>query len=96
MVIECKNLSQKTVEQTISKEWLDENIVKRPYFKNYKHKIAFFSYKPSQSSVEYLNMHGWRIYSLGTQILTVKQMRKSIGKMKQRFYWLKKQLPLQL
>lgn len=94
--IECKNLSQKTIQKTLSKDWLDENIIMRPYFKNYKHKIAFFSYKPRQSSVEYLNIHGWRVYSLGTQILTVKQMRKSMGRMKQRFYWLKKQLPLQL
>lgn len=41
MAIECKNLSQKTVEQTVSKQWLDENIIKRPYFKNYKHKSPF-------------------------------------------------------
>jgi len=94
LTIECKNLSQKTVEQTVSKQWLDENIIMRPYFKNHKHKIAFFSYKPRKPSVEYLNVHGWRVYSLGTQILTVKQMRKSMGRMKQRFYWLKKQLPL--
>jgi hypothetical protein len=95
MTIECKNLSQKQIEGSLSEEWLDKNITKRPYFKNYKRKIAFFSYRPKQSSVEYLNKHGWRVYSLGTQILTVKQMKKSIGKIKQRFYWLKKQVPSQ-
>lgn len=96
LAIECKNLSQIQVDQRLSNAWLDENIIGRPYFKNYKLKIAFFSYKPRQSSVAYLNKHGWRAYSLGTQILTAEQMKKSLGKMKQRFYWLKKQLPLKL
>ncbi|MCW4045599.1 MAG: hypothetical protein NWE94_08805 [Candidatus Bathyarchaeota archaeon] len=96
LAIECKNLNQIQIEQSLSNAWLDENIISRPYFKNYKRKIAFFSYKPRQSSIKYLNTHGWRIYSLGTQILTVKQMRKSMGKMKQRFYWLKVHFPSQL
>jgi hypothetical protein len=95
MTIECKNLSQKQIEDSLSEEWLDKNIVKRPYFKNYNRKIAFFSYKPRQPCIEYLNRHGWRVYSLGTQILTAKQMKKSIGRIKQRFYWLKKQVPSQ-
>ena len=96
LAIECKNLNQVQVEQRLSNAWLDENIIDRPYFKNYKLKIAFFSYKPRQSSIDYLKKHDWRTYSLGTQILTTKEMKKSMGKMKQRFYWLKKQLPLQL
>lgn len=96
LTIECKNLSQKTIEKTLSKQWLNENIIMRPYFKNYKYKIAFFSYKPRKPSVQYLNTHGWRVYGLGTQVLTVKQMKKSIGKIKQRLYWLKKQNSLQL
>jgi hypothetical protein len=95
LVIECKNLSQKQIDDRLSEAWLEENITGRPYFKNYKRKVAFFSYKPRQSRVEYLNKHGWRVYSLGTQILTAKQMKESMGKMKQRFYWLKKQLPSQ-
>lgn len=95
LTIECKNLSQKTVKQTLSKQWLDKNIIMRPYFKNYRRKIALFSYKPQQPSIQYLNTNGWRVYGLGTQVLTVKQMKKSIGKIKQRLYWLKKQLPLQ-
>jgi hypothetical protein len=95
MTIECKNLSQKQIEDSLSEEWLDKNIIKRPYFKDYKRKIVFFSYKPQKPSVQYLNTHGWRVYGLGTQVLTVKQMNKSIGKIKQRFYWLKKQFPLQ-
>ena len=95
LAIECKNLNQIQVEQSLSNAWLNKNIIDRPYFKNYKRKIAFFSYKPRQSSIDYLKKHGWRVYSLGGQILTQKQMEKSIGKMKQRFYWLKKQIPSQ-
>lgn len=91
LAIECKNLNQIQVEQRLSNAWLDENIVKRPYFKNYKRKIAFFSHKPLHSNIAYLNKYGWRVYSLGNQILTAKQMKKSIGKMKQRFYWLTKE-----
>lgn len=90
LVIECKNLSQRQINERLSEAWLDENIVKRPYFKNYKYKIAFFSYKPRHSLIAYLNKYGWRVYSLDNQILTVKQMKKSIGKMRQRFYWLTK------
>ena len=91
LAIECKNLSQIQVDQRLSNAWLDENIIGRPYFKNYKRKIAFFSYKPRQSSVAYLNKHDWRAYSLGAQILTAKEMKKSLGKMKQRFCWLQKE-----
>jgi hypothetical protein len=90
LVIECKNLSKKQIEERLSEAWLDENIIKRPYFKNYKCKIAFFSYKPRNSNISYLNKYGWRVYSLDNQILTAKQTKKSMGKMKQRFYWLTK------
>ena len=93
IAIECKNLSRYQVEQSLSNAWLDKNIILRPYFKTYKHKIAFFSYRPRQSSIDYLKEHGWRIYGLGTQILNAKQGKESMGKMKQRFYWLKKHLP---
>jgi hypothetical protein len=92
LAIECKNLNQVQVEQRLSNAWLDENIIKRSYFKNYKRKIAFFSYKPQHSHIAYLNKYGWRVYSLGNQILTAEQMKKSIGKMKQRFYWLTKKI----
>lgn len=90
LVIECKNLSQKQISERLSEAWLDKNIVKRPYFAKYRRKIAFFSYKPRQSLVQYLNAHGWRVYSLGEQILTVEQQKRAIGKIRQRFYWLKK------
>jgi hypothetical protein len=93
LAIECKNLNQIQVERRLSNAWLDENIILRPYFKNYKRKIAFFSYKPRQSSIEHLRKNDWQTYSLGTQILNAKQVKKSMGKMKQRLYWLKKQLP---
>jgi hypothetical protein len=91
LVIECKNLSQKQVDHTLSQEWLDENIVKRPYFAKHRRKIAFFSYKPRQSSVAYLNVHGWRVYGLGTQITNLKQQKKAMGKVKQRVFWLQKE-----
>jgi hypothetical protein len=57
LVIECKNLSQIQVEQRLSNAWLDENIIGRPYFKNYTVKIAFFSFKPRQSGIDYLIKH---------------------------------------
>jgi hypothetical protein len=90
LVIECKNLSQKQISDRFSEVWLDENIIKRPYFKNDKYKIEFFSYKPRYSLIAYLNKYGWRVYSLNNQILTLEQMKKSIGKIRQRFYWLTK------
>jgi hypothetical protein len=96
LVIECKNLSQKQISDRLSEAWLDENIIKRPYFKNFKYKIAFFSYKPRRSLIAYLNKYGWRVYSLDNQILTTKQMKKSIGKMRQRFYWLTKKKSIAL
>ena len=89
-VVECKNLSEKQVKYTLSQEWLDKNIVKRPYFAKYRWKIAFFSYRPRQSSADYLHMYGWRIYALGSQITTFKQEKKAVGKVKQKFFWLTK------
>jgi len=90
LVIECKNLSQNEVEHWMSKKWLNENIVKREYFKGYRKKIVVFSYMPPKTSLNYLHRHGWKVYSLGTQLLTLKAQNKSIGKMKQKFYWLTK------
>ena len=91
LVIECKNLSKKQVDHSLSQEWLDKNIVKRPYFTKYRCKIVLLSFKPLKPSLDYLHKHGWRVYSLGVQILTPEQQKKSRGKIKQRFYWLKKE-----
>jgi hypothetical protein len=90
LVVECKNLSKSEVEKSLSIGWLDENIINRPYFEKYKLKIVMFSYKPQKPQVSYLKSKGWKVYSLETQILTAKQMKKSIGKMRQRFWWLQK------
>jgi hypothetical protein len=90
LVIECKNLSKKQVNHSLSEDWLDKNIVKRPYFVGYRRKIALFSFKPLKPSVAYLNRHNWKVYSLGTQILTPEQQKRAIGKMKQKFCWLQK------
>ena len=90
VVIECKNLSKKQVDHTVSEQWLDENIIKRRYPLKYKHKIVLFSFKPRKPLKEYLNRHGWKTYGLGEQILSLKQERKTIGKIKRRLYWLKK------
>jgi hypothetical protein len=89
-VVECKNLSEKQVEHTLSQEWLNENIVKRPYFAKYRRKIAFFSYRPRQSSADYLHMHGWRIWALGSQITSFRQQKKAMGRVKQKVFWLTK------
>ena len=70
---------------------LDNHIIKRPNVAKYNRKLALFSYKPRQSLRRHLNKHGWRVYGLGTQILTFKQERKSIGKLIKKFYWLKKE-----
>jgi hypothetical protein len=91
LVIECKNLCQIQVEQRLSNIWLDTNIIKRPYFEKYERKIVMFSYKPRKPHVSYLKSNGWKVYNLGTQINTTKQMKESIGKIKQRFYWLTKE-----
>ena len=91
MVIECKNLSKKQVDHSLSQDWLDKNIVKRPYFAKYRRKIVLLSFKPLKPSLAYLHKHGWKVYSLGTQILTPEHQKKAIGRMKQRFYWLKKE-----
>jgi len=37
-------------------------------------------------------VYGWRVYGLGEQILTVEQQKKATEKIRQRFYWLKKEL----
>lgn len=79
LVIECKNLSKKQVEHSLSEDWLDKNIVKRPYFAKYKRKIVVLSFKPLKPSLAYLHKYGWRIYSLGFQILTPEQQKKSNG-----------------
>jgi hypothetical protein len=90
-VIECKNLNKKQVDHTLSEDWLDKNIIKRRYPLNYKHKIAVFSFKPRTHLVQYLNKYGWKVYSLGYQILTSKQAQKSKGALIKKFYWLRKE-----
>jgi len=89
-VIECKNLSKKQVDH-LTPKWLDIHIIKRPNVSKYNRKLALFSYKPRQSLVRHLNKYGWRVYGLGTQILTFRQERKAIGKLIKKFYWLKKE-----
>jgi hypothetical protein len=89
-IIECKNLSKNQVENYLSKEWLNENIIKRDYPKGYRKRIVVFSYKPTQTNLEYLHRHGWKVYSLGAQLLSMKQEKKSIGKLKQKFHWVTK------
>jgi len=89
-VIECKNLSKKQVDH-LTPKWLDKHIIKRPNVAKYNRKLALFSHKPRQSLVRHLNKHGWRVYGLGTQILTFKLERKAIGKLIKKFYWLKKE-----
>lgn len=88
-LIECKNLNENQVYH-LTRKWLDENIIERPHVNPYKRKIALFSYKPRPLLVQHLNMYGWKVYSLGTQILTFKQGRKAIGNLIKKCYWLKK------
>jgi hypothetical protein len=90
-VIECKNLSKKQTDHTLSEEWLDKNVIKRHYPLKYRHKIVLFSFKPRKSLQDYLHIYGWKAYGLGEQILGPKQEQKAIGKLKRRFYWLKKE-----
>lgn len=90
IVIECKNLSKKTVDH-LTKKWLDKNIIERNYNKGYARKRVLFSYKPRKPLLRYLNKHGWRSYGLGTQILTSREERKAVGKLVRMFYWLKKE-----
>ncbi len=90
-VIECKNLNKKQIEHSLSQQWLDKNIIQRKYFAKYKRKIALFSFRPLKPSITYLHHHGWKVYSLGMQILTLKQQRVSRGILKQRLYWLQKE-----
>lgn len=91
MVIECKNLSKKQVDHTVSEEWLDKNVIKRHYTLKHRHKIVLFSFKLRKHLRDYLNKHGWKFYNLGEQVLNLKQERKAIGKLRIRFYWLKKE-----
>jgi hypothetical protein len=90
-VIECKNLSKKQVDHTVSEEWLDKNVIKRRYPLKPRHKIVLFSFKPRKRFRDYLNRHGWKVYNLGEQVLNLRQERKAIGKLRRRFYWLKKE-----
>jgi len=90
-VIESKNLSKKQIDHTLSEEWLDKNVIKRRYPLKYKHKIVLFSFKPRKSLQDYLHIHCWKVYGLGEQILSPKQERKAIRKLKRHFYWLKKE-----
>jgi hypothetical protein len=91
VIIECKNLSKKTVNHRVSEEWLDKHVIKRHYPFKCKHKIVLFSYKPRKKLQQYLRTHGWKVQGLGTQILTPRQEQKAVGKLKRGFYWLKKE-----
>ncbi|MGD0160175.1 MAG: hypothetical protein ABSB89_07750 [Candidatus Bathyarchaeia archaeon] len=91
VVIECKNLSKKQVDHTVSEDWLDKNVIKRRYPLNHRHKIVLFSFKPRKSLRLYLNKHGWKVHGLGMQILTPAQEQKAKGKLIRNFYWLKKE-----
>jgi hypothetical protein len=90
-VIECKNLNKKQVIH-LTKKWLDENVIERPNVASYKCKRVVFSYGLRRSLKEHLENHGWKTYSLGTQILTLKEAYEAIPKMKQRFAWLASRL----
>jgi hypothetical protein len=90
IVIECKNLSKKQVDH-LTTQWLDKNIIERDYNKGYTRKLVLFSLKPRVPLIRHLNKHGWRVYGLGTQILTHRQERKAIGRLVRNFYWLKKE-----
>jgi hypothetical protein len=90
-VIECKNLNEKQVIH-LNKKWLDENIIERPNVASYKCKRVVFSYGLRCSLKEHLENHGWKAYSLGTQILTLKEAYEAIPKLKQRFAWLASRL----
>jgi hypothetical protein len=90
IVIECKNLSKKQVDH-LSKDWLDRNIIDRPYNKGYERMLVLFSYKPRLPLIRYLMEHCWKVYGLGTQILTPKEMQKAKGKLIRNFYWLRKE-----
>jgi hypothetical protein len=91
IVIECKNLSQKQVQSSLSLEWLDKNIVKRPYFAKYKRKIVLFSFRPLRPAVAYLHKNKWKVYSLGMQLNNLREQKKAIRKIKQRLFWLKQE-----
>jgi hypothetical protein len=91
VVIECKNLSKKQVDHTVSEEWLDKNVIKRRCPLKYRHKIVLFSFKPRKRFRDYLNRYGWKVYNLGEQVLNMRQERKTIGKLRRRFYWLRKE-----
>ena len=90
VVIECKNLAKNEVDH-LTRNWLDVNVINRQHNKGYERKRVLFSYKPRLSLVRYLNEHGWGVYGLGTQILTPKKEKKAVGKLKQKFYWLRKE-----
>ena len=75
----------------LSLEWLDKNIVKRPYFAKYKRKIVLFSFKPLRPAVAYLHENNWKVYSLGMQLNNLRDQKKAIRKIKQRFYWIKQE-----
>jgi len=90
IVIECKNLSEKQVKH-LTRKWLDGNIIDRPYASKYRRKFVLFSYKPRLSLIRYLNLHHWRVYGVGSQILTYRQERKAIPKLIRQFYWLRKE-----
>jgi hypothetical protein len=91
VVIECKNLSKKQVDHTVSEEWLDKNVIKRRYPLEHRHKIVLFSFMPRKRFENYLHIHHWKVYSLGEQVLNLKQEHETIGKLRRRFYWLQKE-----
>jgi hypothetical protein len=90
-IIECKNLNKKQID-LLSTQWLDGNVINRPNTANYGLKMVLFSYKPRDTLVKYLVGSGWRVYGLDYQILTVKQERKAIRRLKQQFWWLREKM----
>jgi len=91
VVVECKNLSKKEVNSSLSQEWLNDNIVKRQYFEKYGRKLVFFSLKPLRPAVAYLRKNKWKVYSLGMQLTNLREQKKALGRIRQRFFWLKKE-----
>jgi hypothetical protein len=89
-IIECKNLSKRQVEKSISPKWLDKHIINRPNSSKYCLKMALFSYKPPVPLIKYLKKYNWKVYGLGFQILNLKQEKKAIPRLKQQFWWLTK------
>lgn len=85
-IIECKNLN-KTQVYHLSRNWLNKNVIDRPYTTAYKHRIVIFSYKPRPQLVQHLKTNGWKAFSLGYQITNSREARKATPRLRQRLDW---------